>query len=106
MNSTRQGFLNGVFAANQFTQPILGVEGNEQVSGFQQPCFLSNRRGALLKNTKIFERLNFQLRFEGYNVFNQVNLRDITSDLANRISGVRRQQFNPRNFQIGAKLTF
>ena len=76
MNSSRQGFLNGAFKSGQFTQPAFGSGGNETVSRFRNPAY-NQTDAALLKNTKIFERLNLQLRFEAYNVFNQVNLREL-----------------------------
>ena len=87
------------------SQPALGQEGSGHVSGFRNPAFYETDV-ALLKSTKIFERLNLQLRFESYNVFNQVNLRDVTSNLANSTFGRSTSQFNPRNLQIGAKLIF
>jgi len=105
INRTRQGFLNGVFASGQFTQPSLGSAGNERVSGFRNPAF-NQIDAALLKSIKIFERLNLQLRFESYNVFNQVNLREVNSNLASSNFGQSTSQFNPRNLQVGAKLTF
>jgi hypothetical protein len=46
------------------------------------------------------------LRFESYNVFNQVNLREVNSNLASSNFGRSTSQFNPRNLQVGAKLTF
>jgi hypothetical protein len=105
MNSGRQGFLHGVFAPDQFAQPALGSEGNESVSRFRNPAYYQTD-AALLKNTKIFERLNLQLRFESYNVFNQVNLRGVAADLSDSNFGRSTSQFNPRNLQVGAKLTF
>lgn len=105
INRTRQGFLNGAFATGQFTQPAFGSPGNERVSQFRNPTYYQTD-AALLKSTKIFERLNLQLRFEAYNVFNQVNLYGVQSNLANANFGRSTQQYNPRNLQVGAKLTF
>lgn len=105
MNSSRQGFLDGVFSANQFIQPALGSEGDQHVSGFRNSIY-HQTDVALLKNTKIFERLNIQLRFETYNVFNQVNLGGVTNNLADSNFGRSTTQFNPRNLQVGARLTF
>ncbi len=105
IDRTRQGFLGGVFGSNQFVQPALGSAGNEKVSGFRNPAYYQTD-AALLKSTKIFERLNLQLRFEAYNVFNQVNLRGVVSNLSDSNFGRSTQQYNPRNLQVGAKLTF
>ena len=81
MNSGRQGFLRWCLRTDQFAQPALGSEGNESVSRFRNPAYYQTD-AALLKNTKIFERLNLQLRFESYNVFNQVNLRGVAANLS------------------------
>ena len=94
-----------VLRTDQFAQPTLGSEGNESVSRFRNPAYYQTD-AALLKNTKIFERLNLQLRFESYNVFNQVNLRGVAANLSDSNFGRSTSQFNPRNLQVGAKLTF
>jgi hypothetical protein len=103
--TTRQAYLTNVFSSGQFTQPSLGGAGNERVSGFRNPGF-AQTDAALLKNTRLFERLALQLRFEAYNVFNQVNFYGITANLANANFGRVTQQYNPRFLQVGAKLTF
>jgi hypothetical protein len=105
MGTSRQAYLNGVFSPGQFTQPALGQEGNEKVNLFQNPNF-NEWDAALLKNTRLYERLNFQLRFEVYNVFNRVNLQGVDSDLPDGNFGRVTSQYNPRNLQVGAKITF
>lgn len=105
MASDRQSFLHGVFSPNQFTQPAFGSEGNEHVSGFRNPRFIDTD-AALLKNTRIFESLNFQLRFEIYNIFNYANLQGVNANLSDSNFGRVTAQYNPRYLQIGAKLTF
>jgi len=60
----------------------------------------------LLKDTRIFENLNLQLRFEVYNVFNYVNLQGVDANLSDSTFGRVTSQYNPRYLQIGAKLTF
>ncbi|MGA8028384.1 MAG: TonB-dependent receptor [Bryobacteraceae bacterium] len=105
MGTSRQAYLQGVFSPGQFTQPTLGQEGNEKVNQFQNPGF-NEWDAALLKNTQLYERLNFQLRFEVYNVFNRVNLQGVDSNLPDGNFGRVTSQYNPRNLQVGAKLTF
>jgi hypothetical protein len=105
MGSSRQSFLRGVFSANQFTQPSFGGAGNEHVSGFRNPSFIDTD-AALLKSTKIFERVSFQLRFEVYNVFNYANLQGVDSNLADSNFGRVTAQYNPRYLQVGARLSF
>ena len=79
--------------------------GNEQINRFRNPNF-NEWDAALLKNTRIYERLNFQLRFEVYNVFNRVNLQGIDANLPDGTFGQVTSQYNPRNLQVGAKVTF
>ncbi len=61
---------------------------------------------ALLKNEKLYERLNLQLRFEVYNLFNRVNLQGIDANMPDGNFGRVTSQYNPRNLQVGAKITF
>lgn len=105
ISSDRQAFLHGVFAANQIVQPSFGTEGNEHVSGFRNPRFIDTD-AALLKSTRIFESLNFQLRFEVYNIFNYANLQGVDANLSDSNFGRVTAQYNPRYLQIGARLTF
>jgi hypothetical protein len=105
MATSRKAYLNGVFSANQFAQPALGQEGNEQINRFWNPGF-NEWDAALLKNTRIYERLNFQLRFEVYNLFNRVNLQGLDANLPDGTFGRVTSQYNPRNLQVGAKITF
>jgi hypothetical protein len=105
MPTTRKAYLNGVFSGGQFPQPTLGQEGNEQINRFRNPGF-NEWDAALLKNTRIYERLNFQLRFEVYNLFNRVNLQGVDANLSSSTFGQVTSQYNPRNLQVGAKITF
>ena len=105
MQTSRQAYLNGVFSPSQFTQPALGQEGDEKISRFRNPGF-NEWDAALLKDTKLYERLDFQLRFEVYNLFNRVNLQGVDSNLPDGTFGRVTSQYNPRNLQVGAKITF
>ena len=103
--TSRQAYLNGVFTAANFPVPTPGTEGNEKVNQFRNPNY-ENSDFSLLKDIRVFERLNMQLRFETYNAFNRVNLQAIDSNLADGNFGKSTAQYNPRNLQVGAKLTF
>jgi len=58
------------------------------------------------KNTHISERVNFQLRFEFYNLFNHPNFQSIQNDLSQANFGQVTSQTLPRWWQIGGKITF
>jgi hypothetical protein len=69
----------------------------------------------IYKDTHITERVNLQLRFEFFNIFNRVNLTSFDANLADTsaIDGVPTGSFGkatsqqlPRNWQVGARFTF
>ncbi len=101
----RQAYLNGIFTAANFPVPALGTEGNERVNQFSNPGF-AETDAALLKETRLFERLALELRFEAYNVFNRPNLQGVDANLPDATFGRVTSQYNPRWLQVGAKLTF
>ena len=105
MNRTRQGYLNGVFSAGQFTTPAFGQEGNERWGQFRNPKF-AETDAALLKDTALTERVKLQMRFEFFNIFNYANLNGVTANLSSGTFGRATSQALPRWIQIGANLKF
>ncbi|PYT26661.1 MAG: hypothetical protein DMG57_20815 [Acidobacteria bacterium] len=103
--TNRQGYLNGIFAADNFPNPALGSQGNEKINAFRNPGF-AGTNAALSKDTAISERIKLQLRFEFYNIFNRVNLGFVDSNLTDTTFGRSTSQFNPRWIQLGARITF
>jgi hypothetical protein len=90
--------------AEGFTAPTHGTNGNQKTQQFRQPGF-SEVDLAAFKNTRLNGRLNFQIRFEFYNLFNYDNLY-LGNDLSSGGFGKAISQQLPRWWQIGAKLTF
>jgi hypothetical protein len=105
--TSRSSFLNGVFPASNFTQPTIGTEGNERAYAFRGPNYFDFDM-SLAKNTKIYERLNLQFRFDFFNIFNRVNLTSVDGNLADAggTFGKATSQFNPRWLQLGVTLRF
>lgn len=103
--TSRHAFLNGIFSPGQFTQPAFGSEGNEKFNRFVGPNFEEFDAG-LLKNTKIAGRLNFQFRFEVFNVLNRANLVNVDTNLPDGTFGKATGQDTPRFIQIGGNITF
>jgi hypothetical protein len=103
--TSRSAFLNGAFSPGQFTKPAFGTQGNEQPNPFRSPNFFETDVN-VYKTTRITERVNFQFRFEFFNLFNRVNLTAFDINLANGTFGRARAQQLPRNWQIGGRLFF
>ncbi len=55
-----------------FAVPLPGQWGNTPINGFNGPRFF-DQDAAIFKDTRIFERINFQIRLEGFDVFNNAN---------------------------------
>jgi len=104
-STSRNGFLNGVFPAGNFTTPALGTEGNEKAYRFRGPNF-SSTDISLAKNTKLYESLSLQIRFDYFNVFNHANLYNVDGNLADGSFGKVLSQYNPRWLQLGITLQF
>ncbi|HMI53640.1 MAG TPA: TonB-dependent receptor [Candidatus Saccharimonadales bacterium] len=104
-DSARSAYTTGVFTAGQFTTPTLGTDGNEKSNRFRNAPFVQTDT-TVYKNTHITERLNFQIRFEFFNLFNHANFQNIQGDLSQGNFGQVTGQTLPRWWQIGGKLTF
>ncbi|MGA3025032.1 MAG: carboxypeptidase regulatory-like domain-containing protein [Bryobacteraceae bacterium] len=103
--TSRQDFLHGIFTAGQFTNPAFGSEGSEKSQGFRGPNF-AETDVAVYKDTRIWERVNLQLRFEFYNIFNRANLTSMDTNPEDSRFGEATGQQLPRWMQVGAKITF
>jgi hypothetical protein len=103
--TSRTAYISGVFSTGQFTTPTLGTNGNEKSNGFRNPAYVQTDF-TLYKNTHITERVNFQIRFEFFNLFNHANLQNIQGDLSQGNFGQVTGQLLPRFWQIGGKITF
>jgi hypothetical protein len=105
--TSRSAYLSGLFPAGSsiIQQPTFGQEGNERYNSFRNPGF-AEIDAVLVKDTRLAERLNLQLRFELYNILNHPNLQGVNADLSNGSFGKSTAQFTPRYLQIGARITF
>lgn len=107
-STSKNAFLTGMFAPGQFTTPTLGTNGNEKVNQFRGPRYVQTDV-TVYKDTHITERLNFQFRFEFYNLFNHANFQVQHfqgDDLASGNFGRVTYQTLPRWWQLGARITF
>jgi hypothetical protein len=104
--TNRKSQLAGVFKSTDFTAPsTLPGEGDELNNGYRNPGY-ANTDFAILKNTRIRERSNLQLRLEVYNLFNRASMGGITSSLTSSTFGRVTSQYNARFLQVGARFEF
>jgi hypothetical protein len=99
--TSKSAFLNGIFSAGQFAAPTFGSEGNERSNRFRRPNFAETNVN-FYKDNRITERVNLQLRFEFFNIFNRANLANVNVNLPDGNFG-RRQGHLPRWWQVGAR---
>jgi hypothetical protein len=102
---TGDDFLTGIFTPGQFTRPAPGTNGDEKTGQFRNPNFVQTDL-TIYKNTRIAKSVNFQLRFEFYNLFNHPNFINVVNDLSAGNFGTVSGQTLPRWWQVGAKLEF
>jgi hypothetical protein len=114
-STSRRSYVNGLFphcsgtnldGCGPFTLPSISSEGNESINQFRDPGF-AEWDATVKKTTRIAERLNLDLRLDFFNVTNRVNLQGVDSNAADGTNfGRSTSTLNPRNAQLGAKLTF
>ncbi len=104
--TSRKAQLAGVFKSTDFTAPTtLPGEGNEAFNRYNNPGY-ANTDFALLKNNRLWENANLQLRLEVYNLFNRASLGGIQPGLTSSTFGKATSQYNARFLQLGARFEF
>ncbi|MFY9743627.1 MAG: TonB-dependent receptor [Candidatus Sulfotelmatobacter sp.] len=109
-------WLTGAIPLSDFTVPAFGVEGNEKAQMFRGPNFAETNIN-FYKDNRITERVNFQFRFEIYNLFNRANYVDFTGysnistggvdmNLPDGTFGQATSSHEPRFWQLAGRLSF
>ena len=106
-------FLNGIFKASDFPAPALGQRGNLGRNTFRGPRYF-NVDLSLIKSFRIpwfagagsNEGANLQLRIEGFNVFNTLNLTNPVNDMSSPLFGKSVSALPARSFQLAGRLSF
>jgi hypothetical protein len=113
-STSRKAFLTGSLSASNFAIPAFGSDGNEKVGQFREPNFAETNVN-FYKDTHVTERVNLQLRFEFFNIFNRPNLLNVAGGIngVNRTGNWTDGNFGqatashlPRWWQLGAKISF
>jgi hypothetical protein len=93
------------FDTSAFTFPAFGTFGNAGRNILDGPGY-RNVNASLLKNTRLSERVNLQLRLEAFNLFNHPNFNLPDNFLGSPTFGRILSAREPRHLQFGAKLLF
>jgi len=103
--TSRSDFLNGSIPRDNFATPAFGSEGNEKVGQFSSPNFAETNTN-FYKETRIVEGVNFEVRFEFFNLFNRPNLLNVDTNLPDGNFGKATASHLPRFWQLGGRITF
>jgi hypothetical protein len=93
------------FNTQAFVFPAFGTFGNSGRNTLDGPGY-QNVNASLLKNTRLGERVNLQLRLEAFNLFNHPNFNLPDNFLGSPTFGQILSARDPRHLQFGAKLLF
>jgi hypothetical protein len=100
--------LNRWFDTTAFKRPARGLIGNAGVGILVGPGLFSTDV-TVMKNTRLHERVNLQIRVEFFNILNHANFElpnaDVTSSAFGRVGNTNQFTF-PRQIQFGARLQF
>ncbi len=104
-STNNRSWLTGAIPTSNFAIPAFGQEGNEKSNGFRGPNFYETNVN-FYKDTHITERINFQLRFEFFNIFNRANYANVDTNLPDGSFGEATASHEPRFWQIGGRISF
>ncbi len=103
--SDNKTWLGGAIPRSDFAVPAFGSEGNEKPMQFRQPNFIESNAN-FYKDTKLAEHLDFELRFEFFNIFNRANYANVDDNLPDGSFGQATGSHEPRFWQLGGRLSF
>jgi hypothetical protein len=103
--ASKSGFLAGAIPKSDFAVPTFGAEGNEKTGQFRAPNFAETDVN-FYKDNRITERVDLQLRFEFFNIFNRANLLNVDTNFPDANFGQATASHLPRWWQLGGKISF
>jgi hypothetical protein len=103
-------WLTGAIPKSDFAVPTFGQNGNEKATQFRGPNFIETNIN-FYKDNRITERVNFQIRFEIFNLFNRANYawngsNGVDTNFPDGNFGQATASHEPRFWQLGGKLSF
>jgi len=105
-STNNKTWLTGAIPKTDFAVPTFGAGGgNEKPMQFRGPNFIETNVN-FYKDTKITERVNFQFRFELFNLFNRPNYANVDTNFPDGNFGFATASHEPRFWQLGGKISF
>ncbi len=104
-STDNKAWLVGVVPKSNFAVPALGSEGNEKPMQFRGPNFFETNTN-VYKDIHMTERLNFQVRFEFFNLFNRANYANVDTNFPDGSFGAATASHEPRFWQLGGRVSF
>jgi Carboxypeptidase regulatory-like domain/TonB dependent receptor len=104
-SSDNKAWLTGAIPKSNFAVPTFGNEGNEKPMQFRGPNFYETNAN-FYKDTPITERVNFQIRFEFFNLFNRANYTNPDTNFPDGNFGFATASHEPRFWQVAGRLSF
>ena len=105
-STNNKAWLTGAIPKSDFAVPAFGSGGgNEKPYQFRGPNFIETNVN-FYKDTPITERVNFQFRFELFNLFNRPNFANVDTNFPDGNFGLATASHEPRFWQLGGKISF
>jgi hypothetical protein len=104
-SSDNKSWLTGAIPKSNFAVPAFGNGGNEKPMQFRGPNFYETNAN-FYKDTPITERVNFQIRFEFFNLFNRANYTNVDVNFPDGNFGAATASHEPRFWQVAGKISF
>ena len=104
-STDNKAWLTGAIPKSDFAVPTFGQGGNEKPMQFRGPNFFETNIN-LYKDTAITERVNFQFRFEVFNLFNRANYAIPDVNFPDGNFGFATASHEPRFWQLGGRISF
>jgi len=104
-STDNKSWLTGAIPKSDFAVPTFGQGGNEKPMQFRGPNFFETNVN-FYKDTPITERVNFQFRFEVFNLFNRANYANPDVNFPDGSFGAATASHEPRFWQLGGRISF
>jgi hypothetical protein len=104
-STDNSAWLKGAVPKSNFAIPTFGSGGNEKPMQFRGPDFFETNAN-VYKDFHITERVNFQFRFEVFNLFNRANYANVDTNIPDGSFGAATGSHEARFWQIGGIVSF